>query len=77
VAGRFSGSGKIVLQQRIQVLDDMYRRVIPICMGRSIDGQDGEDFKGRVSCHFEIGVAPDHVVWLAHVTSVGGMPMVL
>jgi hypothetical protein len=38
VATGFSGSGKIVfLQQRIQVLVDMYRRVIPISMGRSID----------------------------------------
>jgi hypothetical protein len=36
VVGGFSGSGKIVfLQQRIQVLGDMYRRVITICMGRS------------------------------------------
>jgi hypothetical protein len=36
VADGFSGSGKIVfLQQRIQVLVDMYRRVIPISMGRS------------------------------------------
>ena len=49
----FSGSGKIVfLQQRIQVLVDMYRRVIPICLGRSIDRQDGEDFKICVSGHF-------------------------
>ena len=60
MAGGFSGSGKIVfLQQRIQVLVDMYRRVIPICMGRSIERQDGEDFKRRVSGHFQIGAAPD------------------
>jgi hypothetical protein len=53
VAGEFSGSGEIVfLQQRIQVLVDMYRRVIPISMGRSIDRQDGEDFKRCVSGHF-------------------------
>jgi hypothetical protein len=61
VAGGFSGSGKIVfLQQRIQVLlDDMYRRVIPISMGRSTDRQDGEDFKRCVSGHFQIGAASD------------------
>ena len=50
MAGGFSGSGKIVfLQQRIQVLADMYRRVILISMGRSIDRQEGEDFKRCVS----------------------------
>ena len=55
---RFSGSRKIVfLQQRIQVLVDMYRRVIPICLGRSIDRQDGEDFKICVSSHFQIWAA--------------------
>jgi hypothetical protein len=60
VAGSFSGSGKIVfLQQRIQVLVDMYRRVILICMGRSIERQDGEDFQRCVSCHFQIGAASD------------------
>ena len=52
--------GKIFfLQQRIQVLVDMYRRVIPISMGRSIDRQDGEDFKRCVSGHFQIGAASD------------------
>ena len=51
--------GKIVfLQQRIQVLVDMYRRVIPISMGRSIDREDGEDFKRCVSGHFQIGGRP-------------------
>jgi hypothetical protein len=44
---------------RIQVLGDMYRRVIPICMGRSMERQDGEDFKRRVAGHFQIGAAPD------------------
>ena len=34
-------------------------RVIPISMGRSIDRQDGEDFKRCVSCHFQIGAASD------------------
>ena len=59
MAGGFSGSGKIVfLQQRIQVLVDMYRRVIPISMGRSIDRQDGEDFKRCVSGHLQIGRRP-------------------
>ena len=59
MAGGFSGSGKIVfLQQRIQVLADMYRRVIAICMGRSIERQDGEDFERRVSGHFQIGGRP-------------------
>ena len=58
MAGGFSGSRKIVfLQQRIQVLVDMYRRVIPICLGRSIDRQDGEDFKICVSGHFQIWAA--------------------
>ena len=47
------------LQQRMQVLVDMYRRVIAICMGRSIERQDGEDFERRVSGHFQIGAAPD------------------
>jgi hypothetical protein len=42
-----------------QVLVDMYRRVIPISMGRSIDRQDGEDIKRCVSGHFQIGAAPD------------------
>ena len=37
----------------------MYRRVIAICMGRSIERQDGEDFERRVSVHFQIGAAPD------------------
>ena len=37
----------------------MYRRVIAICMGCSIERQDGEDFERRVSGHFQIGVAPD------------------
>ena len=37
----------------------MYRRVIPICMGRSIERQDGEDFKRDVSGHFQIGAASD------------------
>ena len=60
VVGGFSASGKIVfLQQRIQELVDMYRRVIAICMGRSIERQDGKDFERRVSCHFQIGAAPD------------------
>jgi hypothetical protein len=60
VAGGFSGSGKIVfIQQRIQVLVDMYKRVIPISMGLSIDRQDGEDFKRCVSGHFQIGAASD------------------
>jgi hypothetical protein len=60
VAGGFSGSGKIVfLQQRIQVLVDMYKRVIPICMGRSIERQDREDIKRCVSCHFQIAAASD------------------
>ena len=36
----------------------MYRRVIAICMGRSIERQDGEDFERRVSGHFQIGAAP-------------------
>jgi hypothetical protein len=35
----------------------MYRRVIPICLGRSIDRQDGEDFKICVSGHFQIWAA--------------------
>ena len=47
------------LQQRIQVLVDMYRRVIAICMGHSIEKQDGEDFERRVSGYFQIGAAPD------------------
>ena len=60
MVGGFSGSDKIVsLQQRIRVLVDMNRRVIPIFMGRSIERQDGEDFKRRVSGHFQIGAAPD------------------
>ena len=60
VAGGFSGSGNTVfLQQRIQVLVDMYRRVIPIYMGRSIERQGGEDFRRRILCHFQIGTAPD------------------
>jgi hypothetical protein len=42
VTGRFGGLGQIsILEQRIQVLGDMYKRVIPICMGRSIERQDG------------------------------------
>ena len=58
VAGGFSGSRKIVfLQQRIQVLVDMYRRVIPICLGLSIHRQDGEDFKICFSGHFQIWAA--------------------
>ena len=56
MVGGFSGSDKMVsLQQRIRVLADMNRRVIPIFMGRSIERQDGEDFKRRVSGHFQIG----------------------
>jgi hypothetical protein len=31
-------------------------------MGRSIDRQDGEDFKRCVSCHFQIGAASDMFV---------------
>ena len=62
VAGEFSGSRQIVfLQQRIQVLVDMYRRVIPICLGRSIDRQDGEDFKICVSGHFQIWAAVEEL----------------
>jgi hypothetical protein len=50
----------VSLQQRIQVLVDMNRRVIPIFIGRSIVRQDGEDFKRRVSGHFQIvGEAPN------------------
>ena len=37
----------------------MYRHVIPICMGCSIERQDGEDFKRCVSGHFQIGAASD------------------
>ena len=60
MAGGFSGSGNTVfLQQRSQVLVDMYGRVIPICMGRSIERQGREDFKRRVLGHFQIGAAPD------------------
>ena len=59
MAGGFSGSGNTVfLQQRSQVLVDMYGRVIPICMGRSIERQDGEDFKRCVSGHFQIEARP-------------------
>ena len=59
MTGGFSGSGKIFfLQQRIQVLVDMYRRAIAICMGRSIERQDGEDFKRCVTGHFQIGQRP-------------------
>ena len=43
----------------IQVLVDMYRCVISICMGRSIERQDGEDFKRCVSGHFQIGSTTD------------------
>jgi hypothetical protein len=59
VAGGFIGSVKIVfLQQRIQVLVDMHRRVIAICMGRSIDRQDGEDFKDAFQVIFKSGRRP-------------------
>ena len=37
----------------------MYIRVIPIYMGRSIERQDGEDFKRGVSGHFQTGTASD------------------
>jgi hypothetical protein len=36
-----------------------YRRVIPICMGRSIERQDGEDFKRSLPGHFQIGSTTD------------------
>ena len=35
----------------------MYRRVIPICLGPSIDRQEGEGFNICVSCHFQIWAA--------------------
>ena len=35
----------------------MYTRVIPICLGRSIHRQDGEDFKICVSGYFQIWAA--------------------
>ena len=36
----------------------MYRRVIPICMGRSIKRQDGEDFKRAFHVIFKSGRRP-------------------